>query len=241
MAASYVVSETLTVEQFFARGVAIGLQMRQTPLQGKPREPVRDWDCRGDVLLTHPSQPGLPWPKSQASFSVELAVRYWDEFRLICDPFCDPTLDLLPAEDDEDRLFVQALRSYDLLYLGKRKQGTWKFHLSLVGSGGDVKLVLKQWYKQRMEHPWTVMKTLHLPLYFDGNSGCVQVGARDKTIAELNLGLPRQPDEMEGEGGESSDYDSDIEELESEPVSFLTRRGTKPQCSLIRAQAYIPT
>jgi hypothetical protein len=51
MAAAYVVSETLTVEQFFERGAAIGIQMRQAREQGKPKTEPREWDDWGKLLL----------------------------------------------------------------------------------------------------------------------------------------------------------------------------------------------
>ena len=51
MAAAYVVSETITVEQFFQRGAAIGLQMRQAREKGKPKWEPREWDDSGTLLL----------------------------------------------------------------------------------------------------------------------------------------------------------------------------------------------
>jgi hypothetical protein len=50
-AAAYVVSESLTVEQFFQRGAGIGLQMRQAREQGKPKTEIREWDNTGVLLL----------------------------------------------------------------------------------------------------------------------------------------------------------------------------------------------
>jgi len=50
-AASYVVSETLTLGQFFGRGAAIGIQMKQSPVQGKPKHLPRHWDDLGYLLL----------------------------------------------------------------------------------------------------------------------------------------------------------------------------------------------
>lgn len=46
-AASYVVSENLTLEQFFARGAAIAIQMKQ----GAPKGTPRVWDFDGRLLL----------------------------------------------------------------------------------------------------------------------------------------------------------------------------------------------
>jgi len=51
LAASYVVSETLTLEEFFARGAAVGIQMKQSPIQGKPKVGPRLWDNTGALLL----------------------------------------------------------------------------------------------------------------------------------------------------------------------------------------------
>lgn len=58
-AAAFVVSETLTVEQFFDRGAAIGLQMRQAPEQGKSKTDTREWDNSGAVLLDRVKFPPL--------------------------------------------------------------------------------------------------------------------------------------------------------------------------------------
>jgi hypothetical protein len=59
-AAAYVVSETLTVEQFFQRGAAIGIQMKQSPSQGMPGTTPRAWDNSGPVLLDLVSQADVP-------------------------------------------------------------------------------------------------------------------------------------------------------------------------------------
>jgi len=50
-AAAFCVSETLTVEQFFARGAAVGVQMRQARKQGQPKDTPRPWDDSGSLLL----------------------------------------------------------------------------------------------------------------------------------------------------------------------------------------------
>jgi hypothetical protein len=48
------VSETLTLEQFFARGAAIGIQMKQSPIQGKKpnKKTAGLWDYSGELLLS---------------------------------------------------------------------------------------------------------------------------------------------------------------------------------------------
>ncbi|KAK0612271.1 hypothetical protein B0T14DRAFT_343120 [Immersiella caudata] len=151
--------------------------------------------------------------------TVELpAVRYKDEFQLVCDPF----FERLP---DDERKRVAAKLSYDLIYLGKRRQGGWRFRLSLEGSGDDMWLTLQQEHRQRRDMPWEIKKTLRLPLYFDGNSGCVQVGERNKTIQELNLGLPPQPNEL-GEVEEGASTDESDQEVDSECGSILVRDPT---------------
>ncbi|KAK0746876.1 hypothetical protein B0T18DRAFT_466281 [Schizothecium vesticola] len=197
-AASYVVSETLTLEQFFARGAAIGIQMKQSPTQGAPRGSPRIWDDSGALLLDLHHQP-------KANFRA----RYHDEFKLICDPF----FERLPRTRGAG---VAANLSYDLVYLGRRKQGTWSFRLSLEGSGDRMELVLKQNYRRRRDLKATAMKTLRLPLYFDGNSGCIHVGERDKTLDELDLGLPTQPNEMgevDTDSPEESEEESDVDSV----------------------------
>ena len=146
---------------------------------------------------------------------VDLAVQSRDEFRLICDPFFGQ----LPLAK---RKRIAASPSYNLAYLGRRKQGTWRFRLSLDGSGNAMSLVLEQHYKKRRELPWTAKKTLRLPLYYDGNSGCIHIGAGNKAIDELALDLPPQPDDLgrvNVDPTEESDDepDSHSDQLEDQP------------------------
>jgi hypothetical protein len=211
-AAAYVVSETLTVEDFFKRGAAIGIQMKQSPPQGKPAQPML-WDNSGPVLLDLHERP-----------EVVLAVRNRDEFQLICDPFYER----LPHEkktkkgetETEEEKYVTAWHSYDLIYLGRRTQGTWSFKLSLECSNDQMWLILHQQHKRRKEFPWKHKRTLRLPLYFDGNSGCVQVGERNKTIEELNLGLHPQPNEVGELAADAPAGESD-QEPDSDQGSIL--------------------
>lgn len=143
-------------------------------------------------------------PTQRGQHEAEISVRWRDEFRLICDPF----FQRLPPASQE---CVLARRSYDLVYLGKRKQGTWHFRLSLEGSGDRMHLVLQQFHQRRKNLRCNSEETLRLPMYFDGNSGCIHIGERNKTIDELGLGLPAQPDDTE----EADAYAT--EELEREP------------------------
>jgi hypothetical protein len=153
-------------------------------------------------------------------------VRYYDEFKLICDPF----FDRLPRKQQAR---VSSKLSYDLVYLGRRKQGTWTFQLSLEGSDDRMDLVLQQSYQRRRELPSQAKRTLRLPLYFDGNSSTIHVGYRNKAIDELDLGLPPQPNDL-GEvdidvSSDESDQDSDVESaMESAPetASRITEAGT---------------
>jgi hypothetical protein len=88
-----------------------------------------------------------------------------------------------------------------------------------------MSLVLEQLHKKRKELPWTAEKALRLPLYYDGNSGCIHIGAGNKSIDELALGLPPQPNEwgqINIDPAEESDDESDSdldEELQSEPLA----------------------
>ena len=153
-------------------------------------------------------------------------MRYYDEFKLICDPF----FDRLPRKQQAR---VSSKLSYDLVYLGRRKQGTWTFQLSLEGSGDRMDLVLQQSYQRRRELPSQAKRTLRLPLYFDGNSSTIHVGYRNKAIDELDLGLPPQPNDL-GEvdidvSSEGPEQDSDVESvMESAPetASRITEAGT---------------
>ncbi|KAK1757090.1 hypothetical protein QBC47DRAFT_378392 [Echria macrotheca] len=217
-AASYVVSETLTLEQFFARGAAIGIQMKQAPSQGKHKTAPLQWDNSAALLLGLRRRP-----------KVTLAVRYCDEFKLICDPF----FERLPRKQ---QVRVSSKLSYDLIYLGKRKQGTWTFQLSLEGSGDTMDLVLHQLYQRRRDLEPKPKKTLRLPLYFDGNSSTIHVGDRNKAIDELKLGLPPQPNdlgEVETDPSEESDHDddSDVDSIvvyAPQPASQGTDTGIAP-------------
>lgn len=159
--------------------------------------------------------------------AVKLGVQTPDEFRLICDPFSQPLL-------IERRKYITAKRSYNLVYLGKRKQGTWLFRLSLDGSGNTMSLLLEQHYKQRKELPWTAEKTLRLPLYYDGNSGCIHIGVGNKDIDELALGLPPQPDEF---GQVNIDP---TEESDDEPDSYShqEQQSVPPVASSLVSSSY---
>ncbi|KAK3296446.1 uncharacterized protein B0H64DRAFT_398279 [Chaetomium fimeti] len=197
MAAAYVVSETLTVEEFFQRGAAIGLQMRQAREQGKPKTEPREWDDWGRVLLD-----------LDGHHTVKFSARRTDEFRLICDPF----FSRLPRNQRE-RLRVPVSRTYDLVYLGRLKQGSWTFRPSLRGSGDDMLLEIEQLYRRKdnARLRFRTDKTLKLPLYFDRNSSCIHVGARNCDISELGLDLPPQPTDEEGETSSDDDDDSELE------------------------------
>lgn len=122
---------------------------------------------------------------------------------------------------------MAASRSYDLVYLGRRKQGTWTFQLSLDGSGDEMALVLQQLYRRRRKDPPKTKKTLRLPLYFDGNSGCIHVGERNKTLDELDLGLPVQPDELgevdtDAAAASEESSEDDESDVDSETASRIT-------------------
>ncbi|KAK3899622.1 hypothetical protein C8A05DRAFT_17963 [Staphylotrichum tortipilum] len=177
-AAAFVVSKTFTVEQFFHRGAAIGLQMRQPLEQGKPRTDFREWDDSGALLLDR-----------NGPHTALISVRNSDEFRLICDPF----FNTLPGAQ---RNRVAANRTYDVVYLGRRKQGCWVFRCRLHGSGDKMHLKLYQSYSRKRGLPLRDKTTLDLPLYFDGSSGCIHVGDRNRDISELSLDLPPQPRDL---------------------------------------------
>jgi len=159
---------------------------------------------------------------------VNLAVRYYDEFKLICDPFYNR----LPHKQQTR---VSSKLSYDLVYLGRRKQGTWTFQLSLEGSGDRMDLVLRQAYQRRRELPSQAKRTLRLPLYFDGNSSTIHVGYRNKAINELDLGRPPQPNDLgevdmgvssEDESDQDSDVESVMESAPEETASRITEAST---------------
>lgn len=112
-------------------------------------------------------------------------VQNGDQFRLICDPFFGT---LSPDQQST----VAAERSYDMLTLGPRDEGTWSFALSLEGANNEMELVLKQAHRRSGTNVWVDEECLRLPLYFDGSSGCVHVGSPHKTLEELGLDLPSQ-------------------------------------------------
>jgi len=158
-------------------------------------------------------------------------VRWGDEFQLICDPF----FDRLPSKSRDCLLHE---RSYDLVYLGRREQGTMIFRLSFEGSGDDMSLVLRQRYRQRKDGPTVDKETLRLPLYFDGNSGCIQVGDRHKAIEELRLGLPPQPKDT-GDAdlstSEEPEQDLDSESIYEKETQLEETTSPKIVSSDIRA------
>lgn len=74
-------------------------------------------------------------------------------------------------------------------------------------------LQLEQLYKRKETSRirFRSVKTLRLPLYFDRNSSCIHVGARNRDISELNLGLPPQPT---GDGEQTSSDDGGDSEVD---------------------------
>lgn len=144
----------------------------------------------------------VPPYKQDGQYTVEYSARSSDEFRLICDPFFSS----LP-DDEQETLRVPASRTYDLVYLGKRKQGPLMFRLALHGSGDRMTLELEQLWRRNETVPlhFATKSVLSLPLYYDRNSSCIHVGERDRDISELGLGLPPQPTD---EGGQASSDDS---------------------------------
>ncbi len=59
-----------------------------------------------------------------------------------------------------------------------------------------MRLELEESHSKRRGLYFRVVKTLKLPLYFDGNSSCIHVGERNRDISELDLGLPPQPQDF---------------------------------------------
>ncbi len=75
--------------------------------------------------------------------------------------------------------------------LGRRRQGSWAFRCTLDRSGDEVHLKLHQLYRKRKRGlGFRDQETLDLRLYFDGSSGCIHVGDRNRDISELGLSLP---------------------------------------------------
>jgi hypothetical protein len=126
----------------------------------------------------------------------------------------------LPSEQRE-KLRVPASRTYDLVYLGRRKQGPLVFRLAVRGSGDDMVLELEQRWRRNEAVPlhFATKSVLRLPLYYDRNSSCIHVGARNRDISELRLDLPPQPTD---EGGEMSSDDSGDRDEDSSMDSELS-------------------
>ncbi|KAK5657529.1 hypothetical protein OQA88_3102 [Cercophora sp. LCS_1] len=165
MGATYASMDSLTVEEFFARGAAIGLQRKQAR-----QNPEGYWDDSAPLLYD---------AQRKESIRLELPAQ-GDRFRLICDPFFSE----LPTQEQTDVAFD---RCYDLLSLGPVKHMGWRVELSLERVKGVTHMLIKQWSKTKSsQRRWTSADTWRIPLYFNGGNNCVLAGTREKSISCLD-------------------------------------------------------
>jgi len=161
----------------------------------------------------------------KANLGVE-PTRVFNEFtgreriQLICDPFFGK----LPLSQ---RKTIEAERSYDLLYLGRREKGKWRFTAKVEEGGGNnsARLILEQFHQPPGKKVWNRATTLTLPLYLDASSNCIHVGARDKDISELELvGVPQQPTRWDSDENPNDD-DDDLDDDGDDEVTLQTEGG----------------
>ncbi|KAK8109655.1 hypothetical protein PG999_007792 [Apiospora kogelbergensis] len=122
--AAYAASNRITIEEFFNRGAAIGVQRQQHAPRGNNKEGY--WDNEAVFALS--KERSVVWISSVTGI---------DHLRLVCHPF---------YERQPPPKKLQFYRCYDLLNLGIPTQGIWHIALSLTGCGDDMKLVMERHY-----------------------------------------------------------------------------------------------
>ncbi|KAH9234502.1 hypothetical protein K456DRAFT_1696579 [Colletotrichum gloeosporioides 23] len=189
---AYAASNRLTIDEFVQRGAGFGLQRKQNSTRGKIKSDDSSWENVASPIFSLTSQDPL-----------EFLATANDEFRIICDPFFDIQGVKKTAEMKFDRC-------YDIIYLGKPKNGVWWFEMFLRTHNGQVVTVLKtrrqwfsgetyedgrQWRKgpKDLDAPGGDKKTcVILPLYFDGGKNCFLMH-ESFDVASLNLGPDIKP------------------------------------------------
>ncbi|KAK3934743.1 hypothetical protein QBC46DRAFT_273214 [Diplogelasinospora grovesii] len=190
--AALAVANRMTVQQFWARGAALGLQLRQGTT-GAIKNLQNVWDNEAAFAVN---------AARQAVVTLSLTGR--DELRIICDPF------FTPANWWAARI-TDVNKCYNFLYLGTPMRGRYRFQLGLIeAQGGDMMLQIRTWRKGPRQKGFRLQEDHVLPMYFDAGGNVVLPGETGKTLGESGINFPVPPEEPDvGDMMEMSDSDPD--------------------------------
>ncbi|KAK4211004.1 hypothetical protein QBC37DRAFT_376501 [Rhypophila decipiens] len=162
--AAYAVGQRVTVREFFSRGAAIGIQMKQ----GGSDNEEGLWDDVARFVMGV----GL---ESEAEIQI---VDKGDELQLVCDPY---------RSQNDGTSDLSYLNCYVLLPLEKIAKGRYKFTCKLE----DNTLVLTRWKTVKVKKGNRLItkidKRYHYPVYFAPGANCVLIGEPGKTLTEAQI------------------------------------------------------
>ncbi|KAK6840028.1 hypothetical protein PG987_005894 [Apiospora arundinis] len=162
---AYAASNRITVEEFFRRGAAIGVQRQQHAARCE-NNPQGLWDNEAVFALS--KERCVVWYSSLTGK---------DHLRLVCHPF---------YERERPPKNLAFYRCYDLLNLGMPTKGKWRIALSLTISEGEVILVMERHYTHWTDGSQPVhFNTVKLPLYYNGGENCIHVGRENEDNHEI--------------------------------------------------------
>ncbi|KAK8102335.1 hypothetical protein PG984_015481 [Apiospora sp. TS-2023a] len=165
---AYAAGNRITVEQFFERGAAIGVQRQQHGTHGNSNEKGY-WDNEAVFALSKDRR--VVWN----DFSTGR-----DHLKLVCHPF---------YERQTPPKKLEYFRCYDLLPLGVPKRGNWQIALSLEGSGDDMRLVLERHHiyprRKGPTPPPIYFDTHSFPLYYSRGENCIHIGVEGQDNNEM--------------------------------------------------------
>ncbi|KAK7972624.1 hypothetical protein PG988_006758 [Apiospora saccharicola] len=178
---AYAAGNRITVEQFFERGAAIGVQRQQHGTRSDGNEKCY-WD--NEAVFTLSKERRVVWK----DFATGR-----DHLQLVCHPF---------YERQTPPKKLEYFRCYDLLPLGVPKRGNWHIALSLEGSGDDMRLVLERHHiypRRRGPTPPPIYFDTHsFPLYYNRGENCIHIGVEGQdndemmeAVTEYNKKKPR--------------------------------------------------
>ncbi|KAK8037551.1 hypothetical protein PG991_000897 [Apiospora marii] len=167
---AYAAGNRITVEQFFERGAAIGVQRQQRGTRGNYNEKGY-WDDEAVFALSKDRR--VVWQ----DFSTGR-----DRLKLVCHPF---------YERQTPPKKLEYFRCYDLLGLGMPTRGHWDIALSLAGRGDDVRLVMERAHayprKKGLLPPPAPFDAREFPLYYNRGENCIHVGREGQEDDEATL------------------------------------------------------
>ncbi|KAF6835285.1 hypothetical protein CPLU01_04365 [Colletotrichum plurivorum] len=167
---AYAASNRITLEEFFQRGAAIGLQRKRLPTRGQTNS-EQEWDNFTEHGCFFSLKDTRPW-LFQATGN--------DEYRIICHPFFE-------ARQGVTERTLNFDKCYNFLHLGELRNGRWQITFALTTVEGQTMLTFET--RRRGYHGDTEETTsTTLPMFFDGGTNCYFVNEKDFQVASLGLG-----------------------------------------------------